>query len=168
MEHKHLVIAVHGIRDFGQWQDRLGQILNHIKAELVFERYRFGYFSVIAFLVPFARWLAAVAFRRRLRKLIEANPEARFSFVAHSFGTYIVAHALRSMKASEFPHIDTIILAGSVLRSSFNWPALVDRSQRDGKGIHQVINDCGWDDNILILSQLFVLFTGMAGRVGVA
>jgi hypothetical protein len=30
----------------------------------------------------------------------------------------------------------------------------------------RVVNDCGSKDNVLLLSQFFVLFTGMAGRTG--
>ncbi|MGX5829607.1 hypothetical protein [Mesorhizobium sp. 43Arga] len=166
MREKHIVIAVHGIRDFGQWQDRLGDILTVAKPSIVTERYRFGYFSVLAFLIPFARWLAVRAFRRHFEQLVKDNPEAHFSIVAHSFGTHIVAHAIRGMKPPDIPRIETIILAASVLRSSFDWSAVVARSRMNGKGIQRVLNDCGWDDNVLILSQLFVLFTGMAGRVG--
>ncbi|TPN47654.1 MULTISPECIES: hypothetical protein [unclassified Mesorhizobium] len=165
MGKKHIVIAVHGIRDFGQWQDRLGDILA-VNPSIVTERYRFGYFSVLAFLIPFARWLAVRAFRRHFEQLVKDNPEAHFSLVAHSFGTHIVAHAIRGMKPPDIPRIKTIILAASVLRSSFDWSAVIARSRMNGKGIQRVLNDCGWDDKVLILSQLFVLFTGMAGRVG--
>ena len=57
--------------------------------------------------------------------------------------------------------IHTIILSGSVLRSTFHWnDLLVDGS------VHRLINDCGCQDLVLVLSQVFVLFTGMAGRLG--
>jgi outer membrane protein OmpA-like peptidoglycan-associated protein len=36
----------------------------------------------------------------------------------------------------------------------------------DDNSVRRVVNDCGIDDDILILSQFCVLFTGMAGRLG--
>lgn len=35
-----------------------------------------------------------------------------------------------------------------------------------GESVRRVVNECGIYDKILILNQLVVLFTGMAGRVG--
>jgi hypothetical protein len=35
-----------------------------------------------------------------------------------------------------------------------------------GHGVDRVINDCGINDSVLILNQITVLFTGMAGRLG--
>ncbi|MNX76517.1 hypothetical protein D3C86_1080280 [compost metagenome] len=65
------------------------------------------------------------------------------------------------MKPQELPEIGYVILSGSVLKSNFDWSSLLD----SGK-VGTVVNDCGVNDNILLLSQIGVLFTGMAGRVG--
>ena len=35
-------------------------------------------------------------------------------------------------------------------------------------GVKRLVNDCGTNDAVLILSQAAVLFTGMAGRTGMA
>lgn len=52
-----------------------------------------------------------------------------------------------------------MILAGSVLKPGFPWKDLV------GESVHRVVNECGIRDNVLLLllNQLAVLFTGMAG-----
>lgn len=51
-----------------------------------------------------------------------------------------------------------MILAGSVLKPGFLWKDLV------GESVHRVVNECGIRDNVLLLlNQLAVLFTGMAG-----
>ncbi|TBB15030.1 hypothetical protein ELH48_36365 (plasmid) [Rhizobium ruizarguesonis] len=65
------------------------------------------------------------------------------------------------MKQPDIPQIDLIILAGSVLRPNFNWPKFLLKLP-----CQRVINDCGVNDNVLLLSQFGVLLTGMAGRVG--
>ena len=62
--------------------------------------------------------------------------------------------------AEERPNIDTFILAGSVLKPGFAWRELV------GSCVRRVVNECGTRDRILLINQAFVLFTGMAGRVG--
>lgn len=156
-----IIITVHGIRTFGQWHERLERLIKAENPDVDVKRYRYGYFSIIAFLLPVVRHLAVIAFRRRFRELVTANPGAPISIVAHSFGTHIVAWALRGMKAAELPNMPILILAGSVLKSDFDWSPLL-RTKRFG----HVVNDCGIDDDVLLLSQLCVLLTGMAGRVG--
>src|SRR5205823_5723474 len=59
------------------------------------------------------------------------------------------------------PKIHTVILAGSVLKVGFSWRVLMD-----DLSLYRVINECGIRDSVLVFNQLFVLFTGMAGRVG--
>ena len=157
---KRVIVTVHGIRTFGQWQVRLHNLIKAADPDTVVVAYEYGYFSVLAFIIPMFRWLAVRAFRRRARSLTKDYPEARFSFVAHSFGTHIVAYGLRSL-GREAPGIDTIVLCGSVLRSQFDWDKFLARVPA-----RRVVNDCGVNDSVLVLSQLVVLFTGMAGRVG--
>jgi hypothetical protein len=156
-----ILITVHGTRTFGAWQDRLGSLVRAENPNFDVQSYRYGYFSVLAFLIPVFRWLAVRSFRQRLREVIEDNPGSPITIVCHSFGTHIVAYALRGMTADELPQIPALILSGSVLRSNFEW----HRLHGTGK-VHRVINDCGINDNILMLSQMLVLLTGMAGRVG--
>ena len=166
MNPRKVVVTVHGIRTFGQWQDRLKALIQAANPTVLVENYGYGYFSVIAFVIPIFRWLAVRSFRNRLRALTKAHPGASFSFVAHSFGTHLVAHALRGMKPDERPDIEVLILSGSVLKSTFDWTRMMG-SDPPGKGeIRRVVNDCGLNDSVLILSQAAVLFTGMAGRVG--
>lgn len=160
-----ILVTVHGIRTFGQWQDRLRKLTLEANPDILVENYGYGYFSVIAFVIPFFRWLAVRSFRNNLKALMRAHEGASFTFVAHSFGTHLVAHALRSVKPDERPDVELIILSGSVLRSAFDWASLMNPAP--GKpGVRRVINDCGLNDSVLILSQAGVLFTGMAGRVG--
>ncbi|HZY87156.1 MAG TPA: hypothetical protein VFE78_20135, partial [Gemmataceae bacterium] len=157
---RHLIITVHGIRTFGQWQERLEKLLP-AEEGLTVKHYHYGYFSVIAFILPFLRWLTTRRFRRELLREAQANPGARIDLVAHSFGTHLVAWALLGLPKDQRPHIHTIILAGGVLKVGFSWRVLMD----DGK-VRRIVNDCGTNDRVLLLNQLCVLFTGMAGRVG--
>jgi hypothetical protein len=160
-EARPILITVHGIRTFGAWQERLKSLVLAERPEFDVKSYRYGYFSVLAFLLPIFRWLAVRSFRQRLRQVIQDNPGSPITIVCHSFGTHIVTYALRGMKSAELPEIPALILSGSVLRSNFDW----SRLHKTGK-VRLIVNDCGTNDNILMLSQMLVLLTGMAGRVG--
>ncbi len=162
---KHLVITVHGIRTFGRWQERLESLLRAEVGgtrELHTMAYKYGYFSVFAFLVPFLRWLVTLRFRRALLRVARDGPWDRIDLVGHSFGTHIIAWGLHGIKRNRRPNVHTIILSGSVLKSDFPWNDLI------GKCVVRVVNECGTRDKILLLSQFGVLFTGMAGRLGFA
>lgn len=157
---KHIVITVHGIRTFGGWQQRLEKITKAHNRDIIFFHFQYGYFSALAFLIPLTRGLLVRRFRDELTALAERVHPTRIDLVGHSFGTHLIAWSLQRLPTDNKIRIDTMILAGSVLRSDFYWPALIPIRVR------RVINDCGAQDFILILSQIFVLFTGMAGRAG--
>jgi WD40 repeat protein len=157
----HVVITVHGIRTFGQWQERLEALLRASEPGIRVLNYKYGYFSIIAFLVPFLRWLVTRRFGLSLEYVARRYPGARIDIVAHSFGTHLVGWGLRRIPRDRRPTIDTILLAGSVLKVNYPWRDLMDEGH-----VRRVINECGTRDGILVLNQIAVLFTGMAGRVG--
>lgn len=160
---KHIVVSVHGIRTYGQWQERLGLSLRASDSEIEYHAYTYGYFSILAFLIPPLRWLVVRQFREALLRICHRNADARVDLVGHSFGTHIIAWGLLHTPQYLRPQVNTVILSGSVLRPSFPWQSLLDSGD-----VRRVINDCGIDDKVLWLNQLTVLFTGMAGRVGLA
>jgi hypothetical protein len=72
----------------------------------------------------------------------------------------VIAWGIAGLPSRSKILIDTVILSGSVLRADFPWRDLI------GIRVKTVVNDCGTEDAVLLLSQFFVLFTGMAGRTG--
>jgi pimeloyl-ACP methyl ester carboxylesterase len=133
----HVLILLHGVRDFGQWQPVLRDALapDGIKCEAV----NYGYFDVLKFLFPFRPFRDATVrnVAQRVREIQSLNPGARFSFLAHSFGSYVIAHML--LEDPTF-NAERIILCGSVLsrkfpfarlRASFKAPILNEVGQRD-------------------------------------
>jgi hypothetical protein len=155
-------MTVHGIRTYGSWQERLEQIVSVERREhkIEFVNYKFGYFSMLSFIIPFARWLVVRKFRRELVRLCTSTPRTRIDLVGHSFGTHVIAWAIAGLTISDKFQINTVILAGSVLKSDFAWHRYL------GSRIHRVVNDCGSGDSVLLLSQYLVFNTGMAGRRG--
>jgi hypothetical protein len=160
---RHLVITVHGIRTFGQWQERLEALVTSETPNIEVHNYKYGYFSIVAFLVPFLRWFVTRNFRRDMMRIVKRRNWDRIDIVAHSFGTHLVAWGLHGIKSDQRPRIHTIILAGSVLRERFRWEDLI------GDGVGRLVNDCGIYDKILVLNHFLVPgLAGMAGRVGFA
>jgi hypothetical protein len=160
MDNKHLVITVHGIRTYGDWQDELKKLLEAAEPGVTIRLYRYGFFSSLAFLIPPLRWLVGRQFRSFFLQEVRSAPEgARIDLVAHSFGTYLAASALRFLP--EGKKINTVIFAASVLPASFPWYKYLQAGS-----VGRVVNECGWDDSVLVLCQSAALLMGMAGRIG--
>ncbi len=155
---RHLVVTVHGIQTFGRWADDLRHLLHATETPPLVLSYKYGLFSFLAFSIPFVRRRRVERFCKELKAWRDDNSEARLDIVAHSFGTYLVAHALLS---DENLRVDTVILSGSVLEPDFPWYRLLT-TQR----VRRVVNECGDSDIPLIASQFLVWGTGMAGRLG--
>jgi tetratricopeptide (TPR) repeat protein len=156
----HLIITVHGIRTYGNWQCELEDLLEAAEPGVTVLRYQYGVFSSLAFLIPPLRWLVARQFRSFWVEAIRSVPEGtRIDLVAHSFGTYLVAAALPYLP--EGRKIHTVIFAGSVLRPSFPWYKYLQ-----ARAVGRLVNECGWDDSVLVLCQSTALLMGMAGRIG--
>jgi hypothetical protein len=89
------------------------------------------------------------------------HPDKELVIFCHSFGTFIVSNALKRMLQTErLVPVRTIVLAGSVLPSRFDWSfALASKRLR-------IVNECGIKDYVLCLCDALVPLLGMAGRTG--
>ncbi|WP_155944442.1 hypothetical protein [Pseudoxanthomonas sp. Root630] len=119
-----VVISLHGIRTTGRWQKELTD-------ELVQRGFRhialdYGYFPAISLILPWTR-------RRKIRWLLDQYDKEMLdltappSFIAHSYGTYLLTEAMSSNSLMRF---DRLILCGSIVRREFPWSTiLIDRRQ---------------------------------------
>lgn len=155
------VLTVHGIRTFGNWQNKLSTLITSTFSGIKISSYKYGYFSELSFLVPFLRNIKVDDLKKKLINTFESSPDQQFIIFCHSFGTYLVAFALKSLVAEgrTLP-IQLVVTSGSVLKSRFDWNFYLRATT--GK----IVNDCGNSDSILILSEILVYGTGMAGRSG--
>src|SRR5687768_9087987 len=96
-EVKTVVVTVHGIRTFGQWQERLEALVREARPDVAFEHYHYGYFSILSFLLPPIRALTTRAFRAKLERIFEHHGNARYVLIGHSFGTHLIGWALQQM-----------------------------------------------------------------------
>lgn len=155
---RHVVITVHGIRTFGGWQSRLAHLVREVEPDCEVRSFKFNYFNALAFWFPPTRWLVVRSFARALDSLFVRGTPTRLDVVAHSFGTHVVAWGLR--RARRPLRVHTVILSGSVLKATHLWEDLIPAR------VERLVNECGYRDSVLILSQALVPLTGMAGRVG--
>ena len=149
---------------YGSWQERLARLLEDSQ-NIEAINYNYGFYWFARFLFPPSRYFIRQRFQDwLLSQNLHLDCVERVDFVAHSFGTHVLGVTLLKLvvaNAGLLEKVNTIILAGSVLPSDFNW----DRLLRDYPGV-RVVNECGWQDGALIASQLGCVGTGMAGKVG--
>lgn len=155
-----VVVTLHGIRTHAGWQRSFAEVATSAGLESHLDRWNFGYFSSIRFLLPWSR-LAKV---RWFRTTYETEFPTRFdslerpSVIAHSFGTYILGNALLRYPYLRFRKV---LLCGSILPTTFPWDALIERGQ-----VQAVRNEYGTEDVWTKLVAWFVPGTGPSGIVG--
>jgi hypothetical protein len=91
----HVVILVHGIRDYALWQDAIRTELEDagFKVELTnYER-----LNLIEFLEPttILRRRAIAEVWEDIKTIRQNNRNALISVIAHSFGTYVIARLMQ-------------------------------------------------------------------------
>jgi CheY-like chemotaxis protein len=161
LSESQLLVNIHGIRTQGQWQKGVSDCFKEHNKNLIIKEFKYNYFSAFQLLIPFFRSKVIKTFKDRVINLIDEHPNARITFIAHSFGTYILAKCLEKIPLDVEFKIDAIILAGCVLKEKYNWNPTIKRYNADN-----IINECGYNDNILLLSRYFCIDMGKAGRSG--
>lgn len=153
------VVSVHGIRTAGQWQRDFEEIIEK-ETQYSYKSFNYGYFSGIKFLIPTLRKRIVKRFRDDIEYYINNNPGQEIIFFSHSFGTYILKSCLEKIEPSDCK-INAIVLSGSVISEKYDWSVVKSRHS-----IEYIVNDCGFNDNVLLASKMFSPDMGMAGRVG--
>lgn len=139
-----VVVTLHGIRTSGKWQDLLGKKLGDAYS---YEPYKFNFFPLFGFLNEKKVLAEIKCLKIFISKLHIQYPKAKFNFVAHSFGTYIVHRAL--LECEECFDIGSIILSGSVLKTNVNLDSLYKKHKIDN-----IVNDCVTLDFPIILATI--------------
>lgn len=158
----NILLSIHGIRTLGTWQEKLEQrVLN--KKDNIYEviNFRFNYFSSIQLLIPRCRKFVIDRLIIDLVEINNKNPNCQISIICHSFGTYALVKALENLPISCNFNIKNLILVSSVMKSTYDFSLIKTKFN-----IEKIICECGFNDNVLILSYLFCHDMGMAGRTG--
>ncbi|MEG3790690.1 hypothetical protein V1318_11230 [Lysobacter sp. CCNWLW3] len=132
-----LVYVMHGIRDYGDWTDKIrGEIERRCgdsgEKVAVFNA-KYGYFPMARFLLYADRQRNVRDFMDRYTEHLAHYPNVRaVDYVGHSNGTYILASALQRYVTMR---VRRVFFAGSVVPSDYPWAQLVE----DGR-VERVIN----------------------------
>jgi pimeloyl-ACP methyl ester carboxylesterase len=160
MKTKHVVALIHGIRTYGHWQERAKSILEQDE-EFKAIPIRYGYFDIFRFLtpIPIVRNAPIKKVLKQIRSIEELYPNAKFSIVAHSFGTYSISQILLTEPDIRFHRI---IFCGSVVSDNYRW-WLVSNSFDS-----PLRNDCSHLDIWPAFAKAITWGFGTAGTFGIA
>ncbi len=155
------MLVLHGMNTRGGWQEQFAWVAatTYIRAVPVFV-YKYGVFR----LGVTSRWRQRQQTRRlvtRITALADASEQQlgrRPDVLAHSFGTWLLAHALLDNPGLQ---VGRVILLGSIVRPDFDWRPLLDRGQ-----VEAVLNHFSPDDGTVRLAQLGIWDSGPAGSCG--
>jgi hypothetical protein len=154
---KHVIILVHGIRTNAPWQAILRADLESDETKVELTNY--GWFDLFRFLIPI-KWIRDIAVRRvwtSIRDIRKLYPNAQMSFLAHSFGTFVVANILRR----EFDlTAHRIVFCGSVVRYDFPFQEI------SGRFTSPIINEVGTGDYLPAIAESVTRGYGSAGTYG--
>ena len=119
-----VVVLVHGIRTHGQWMTDIASTLEERGFQVAATNY--GRFDAFRFWLPIPtiRRVAVQHVWKDVRRTLQMHQGSAVSFIAHSYGTYIVAKILES----EFDFVaHRIIFCGSIVNRRFPFEQVSQR-----------------------------------------
>ncbi len=153
---KIVVVLIHGIRTFAEWQDKLkNEFSNDMYVTVIPIGY--DYFDLLRFWFPFFfRNFPVKRVEQQLRNITSENSQAKLVVVAHSFGTYIISKIL---KGSPDIRIERLLLCGSIIKTDWRWDLVPQRPK-------VILNDVGDRDIFPVLAKATSWGYGASGTFG--
>jgi hypothetical protein len=164
-----VIFVVHGIRDTGFWTQRLGTRVQALgrdgnrKRIIEKETSTYGYFPLLPFFLSTRRQRNVEWLMDQYTEDLALYPNADFSFVGHSNGTYLLAKALEDYPSCRFKHV---VFAGSVVQTVYDWTRMI----RGGR-VRAVLNYVATRDLVVAMfpkafEMLHLQDLGSAGHDG--
>ncbi|MGF6901879.1 hypothetical protein [Paraburkholderia sp. GAS348] len=152
-----VVVLVHGIRTYAEWQERLADTLTAGGCDKVYP-IGYGFFDVLSFLCPFfTRRRPIERVLRELRTIRSIHNDAEISVVAHSFGTYVLSKILDDATDLRFHRV---VLCGSIVPLRYRWDKVVARVTGN------IVNDAGTRDYWPVAASKATWGYGPSGTFG--
>jgi pimeloyl-ACP methyl ester carboxylesterase len=164
---QNVVFVIHGIRDLGYWTRKIARRVqkmgNKKSITVESETSTYGYFPLLSFLLPWKRREKVEWLMDQYAQALATYPNAEFSFVGHSHGTYLLAKALEEYPSCRFKNV---VFAGSVVRTDYEWSTKIAKGQ-----VNAVLNYVATGDFVVaIFPKAFQLLglqdLGSAGHDG--
>lgn len=159
-----VVIVLHGIRASNEtWAEQVCKQIQQRAPNALAVAPTYGYFPMLDFALPWLRARKARALQMQYCDELVRNPRARFCFVGHSNGTYMLGRSLLKLAGMRF---DRIALAASVLPRDYQWSTLFDRTQVREVSNHRASRDVPVGVVCNLLRSLGTTDVGTAGFHG--
>ncbi|MDG3007347.1 hypothetical protein [Paludisphaera mucosa] len=150
-----VVIIIHGIQTIAPWMKDLSRELKD--AGFRPRTMDYDVFIFVWLLLPFLRRRKVEHFKRLYDEICEDTGDTRPSIVAHSFGTYLVAKAMRVHNL----RFNRIILCGCIVETDYPWKTCFDEGLANA-----ALNDHGSQDFWAWVATYVVKDAGQAGIYG--
>jgi hypothetical protein len=158
-------VAVHGMNTPGSWQQdfswRLAQMYGYSIPVAI---YKYGNIKLSPFL-PHRQKAHRDRLLRYLRGVRDEMRGGRYGerpdVIAHSFGTWLIAEALRVDTGADALKLGRVILTGSIVRPDFEWWKLVEEGR-----VEAVLCHCALRDGVVPLAHYFIAGSGPSGTRG--
>jgi uncharacterized protein (TIGR02594 family) len=153
----HIVLIVHGIRDRGEWQRMMQDVLED-NTSITVKPISYDYFDLVRFLLPspFRNGPIKVV-QRNLATTLALSEGKRVSVIAHSYGTIAITKVLEQNRMMAIHHL---LLCGSIVSRSYDWGA----TRKQVKGL--IINDYGVRDPWPVVATSVTWGYGTSGAYG--
>lgn len=168
-----VIFVIHGIRDKGFWTQKIARAVKEEgeRGKRMFRSFTgtYGYFAIFPFVAPWVRHWKTGWLMDQYVLMRALYPSAKFSYVGHSNGAYLLARALLHYPAAKFHHV---VFAGSVVRCDYPWIALLpDKSENRPGQVDKILNYVATQDWVVaIFAKAFQTFAafdiGSAGYDG--
>ncbi len=148
-----VVFVIHGIRDKGFWTHKIARAVKQQaqRESRVFHSFTrtYGYFAIFPFVVPWVRHWKTCWLMDHYVLMRALYPEAKFSYIGHSNGTYLLARALLHYPAAKFHHV---VFVGSVVRCNYPWSMLLpDKSENRPGQVDKILNYVATEDWVVAI-----------------
>ncbi|WP_433861442.1 alpha/beta hydrolase [Pseudomonas thivervalensis] len=156
---KNVIFVIHGIRDQGFWTHKIARRVKRLAgseaAEWATETSSYGYLPMLPFMLPWYRRRKVEWLMDQYAEALARYPNARFSYVGHSNGTYLIAKAIELYPCCRF---DQIVFAGSVVRTGYDWQGLLNSTP---PRVNAVLNFVATADSVVAFFPKFFQFSGL-------
>jgi hypothetical protein len=157
-------LVVHGMNTRGEWQEHLTWLIGRSYLRMVpVAIYKYGTIRpgvLFRFRQRQLRRKLSAKMKKLQEESIAAHLQGEPDVIAHSFGTWLIANALRSDKSL---HIGRLLLLGSIVPPNFPWQELVDSSQ-----VKFILNHGATKDGWVPIAHYGIPDSGPGGTRGFA
>lgn len=157
-------LVVHGMNTRGEWQEHLTWLIGRSYLRMVpVAIYKYGTIRpgvLFRFRQRQLRRKLAGKMKKLEKESIAAELQGEPDVIAHSFGTWLIANALRSDRSLR---IGRLLLLGSIVSPDFPWQELVDREQ-----VKFILNHGATKDGWVPIAHYGIPDSGPGGTRGFA